>query len=198
MKHSHHDDLHSANKIFFLWSVPMTSKIILFGDLDYVHYVVFLSVLYCLLFSRESRTTSSLLETILKNAGKRFPVFPCGFHLGKLSSGQEQTESLMSSDRELTRQKKLSCPFPSWGKLAFVETSLKGRLLPMGHMTLMKTDCLTLARAKYMQSQMTDSAGKSYESLGIDWRLFKSRRSYNDALWYFFQVVFKAQAACKD
>ena len=33
-----------------------------------------------------------------------------GLHLGKLSSGQE---SLLSSDRELTRQRKHSCPFLS-------------------------------------------------------------------------------------
>ena len=30
----------------------------------------------------------------------------------------------ISSDRELTRQRKLFCPFPSWGKWSWVETSL--------------------------------------------------------------------------
>ena len=38
-----------------------------------IHGNVFLRFLYCLLFSRESRTTSSLLETIQKRREK----FPC-------------------------------------------------------------------------------------------------------------------------
>ena len=56
----------------------------------------------------------------------KIPV-KAGFHSGKISSGQERTGKF--SDRELTRQRKLFCPFPSWGKLSWVETKLKTCLL---------------------------------------------------------------------
>ena len=72
----------------------------------------------------------NIVETIVDNIvcsttlfGHDNRVIKAGFHLGKLSSGQESFLSV-SSDRELTRQRKLSCPFPSGGKLSWVETSL--------------------------------------------------------------------------
>ena len=65
-----------------------------------------------------------------------------GFHLGKLSSGQESFLCVraISSDRKLTRQRKLSYPFPSWEKLSWVETSLKTKYSIIKNQLFMNTN----------------------------------------------------------
>ena len=59
--------------------------------------------------------------------------FKAGFHLGNFPQVRNGQGSFLcvraiSSNRELTRQRKLFCPFPSWGKLSWVETSIKPHL----------------------------------------------------------------------
>ena len=84
-------------------------------------------IVFALKWRKQKNSLIGLRNTIFNFQGHRQCVKP-GFHLGKPSSGQERTgkvsfvlEPLVSTE---SSQRKLCCPFPSWGKLSWVKTSL--------------------------------------------------------------------------